>query len=169
VDELAVELVGDAVPGLSPEFLREAALGLLKYFRDELGRDQVTVGEFVEALGVVLRGFGFQFELQAAAAGETHAPEPKARVELALDGMVSHDDPALESGFLPRLRQELQRCLEAAPPLVRVTGLRRCVKRLSGTRRWNRRCQRLRDQIVAYVRLCFAENSSGRDCALVVS
>lgn len=169
VDDLVVELVGGCVPGLSAEFLREAALGLLKYFREELRRDQVTVSEFVEALAVVLRGFGFPFELHTAKAGAEAGAPTHGRVELALDGMVGNADPGIEQGFLPRLRRELLQCLAAAPRLVRVTGLRPCVKRLSGARRWNRRCQRLRDQIVGYVRLCFAENPAGRDCALVVT
>jgi hypothetical protein len=168
VDEVAVELVGDAVAGLSPEFLREASLGLLKYFREDLGRDQVTIGEFAEALATVLRGFGFQLDLQATLAGTGEAAAKPRPEELALDALVDPKDSSLEAGFLPRLRRELHRQLEGGPRLIRITGLRLCVKRLSGARRWNGRCQRLSDQIVNYLRLCFAEKPPRRDCAIVV-
>lgn len=169
VDDLAVELVGDAVAGLSPEFLREASLGLLKYFREDLGRDQVTVVEFAAALATVLRGFGFDLDLEAKAPFIGGAAPARPVVELALDGLVRAEEAGLEAGFLPRLRREFHQRLESGPPLVRLTGLRTCVKRLAGSRRWNRRCQRLSDQIVGYLRLCFAEKPPGRDCAILVT
>lgn len=169
VDDLAIELVGDGVSGLSPELLREASLGLLKYFREDLGREQVTVAEFAQALATVLRGFGFELKLEAIT--EDLATEAVAGEvpEVALDKLVSEGETALEAGFFPRIRHELHLLLKDAPPMVRFTGLRPCVRRLSRATRWNRRCQRLSDQIVSYLRLCFAERPPGANCTIVVT
>jgi hypothetical protein len=51
---------------------------------------------------------------------------------------------------------------------VRFHGLRRCVKRLAGARRWSRRCDRLQAQIVAYLRGCLTAETAQNECALVV-
>jgi hypothetical protein len=169
VDDLAVELVGDGIVGLSTELLREASLGLLKYFREDLGREQVTVAEFAQALASVLQGFGFELKLEAAAEGTEGEAEPQRVAEIALDELVNDGEVALAGGFFPRIRSELHRRLEDAPTLVRLTGLRSCVKRLSKSPRWNGRCQRLNDQIVTYLRLCFAERPPGADCTIMMT
>src|SRR5437773_1161564 len=70
--------------------------------------------------------------------------------------------------FFPRLRDELRKSLQESPGVVRFQGLRSCVKQLVGAHRWSPRCQKLSDQIVAFLRLCWSSEVATAGCALVV-
>jgi hypothetical protein len=170
---VAVELMGDSASLLDPEVLQQVAAGVLHYFRDELGRITVSVGEFSEALARVLRGFGFEVTVEDAAspgghsaAATTPAPAPDRVTETDLRRLAEEAGAAFELTFFPRLRAEVRARLRESPVLLRFTGLRACVKQLAGARRWCLRCQTLSDQINAYLRRCLTEEH--RDCALLV-
>ena len=45
LDQLTFEIAGNAASKLDPEVLRHAAAGVLHYFKDELGRSQITLGK----------------------------------------------------------------------------------------------------------------------------
>jgi hypothetical protein len=81
---------------------------------------------------------------------------------------------AFESGkgfeliFFPRLRDELRKSLQESPGVIRFQGLRSCVKQLMGAHRWSPRCEKLSDQIVAFLRLCWSSEVAPAGCALVV-
>lgn len=163
--ELVVtELLGDASGLLDPEVLHHAAAGVLRYFRDDLGRESVTVEEFTRALVRVLRSFGLQVT--------TDEPAP---AEAVLGANLNLWDLALESGasfelaFFKRLRREVRLRLELAPRVLRLHGLRGCVKHLVAARRWGPRCRRLSDQILSFLDECLLETAPGGRCALVVS
>jgi hypothetical protein len=70
--------------------------------------------------------------------------------------------------FFPQLRQELKRNLDQSPHVLRFHNLRDCVKQLAGARRWSRRCQKLHDQIVDFLRSCWETEPARRSCALLV-
>jgi len=55
---VTVELIGEAAAELDPELIRMAARAVLHYFKVEMGKTAVSVGEFSRALAAVLRGFG---------------------------------------------------------------------------------------------------------------
>lgn len=55
---ISVELMGDVVSQLDPEVIRHAAASVFHYFKHDLERDSVTVGEFAGMLEKVLRGLG---------------------------------------------------------------------------------------------------------------
>jgi hypothetical protein len=74
----------------------------------------------------------------------------------------------LELAFFPRLRDELRRGLKHSPRVLHFHGLRGCVKRIAGARRWSSRCEILQDQIVAYLRECLSAEPAQNQCALVV-
>ena len=59
---VSIELVGEGLNGCESDLVREVASGVLHYFRHDLGRDTVTVGEFAVVLAKVLRGFGLNVE-----------------------------------------------------------------------------------------------------------
>ena len=59
---ISVELTGEGIGAFDPEFLKHAASAVFHYFKHDLGRVTVTVGEFAGALEKVLRGFGLQSE-----------------------------------------------------------------------------------------------------------
>jgi len=57
---ISVELTGEGIGAFDPEFLKHAASAVFHYFKHDLGRLTVTVGEFAGALEKVLRGFGLE-------------------------------------------------------------------------------------------------------------
>lgn len=158
---VVIEMTGDAVQVVDAELIRHVANGVLHYFREELGREKVSVAEFASAFTRALRGLGIA------------ADEPEESAELAvveadlgeLAGRVGEDS---ELFFFPRVKQEVLRCLSDGPGLVRLTGLRPCVKRLTGARRWTARCQELNDRIVEFLRCCLAESDPMPRSALLV-
>ena len=162
-DMIAVEIVGEANSLLDTDTLRHAAASVFHYFKTELARETVTIGEFSLALEKVLHHLGFLI----------HAHEPPgenrevSHTDLTrLAGEVA--DGSLELFFFPRLRAELRIRLRQSPRVVRFHGLRGCVKQLAGARRWSNRCEQLQDQIVEYLRGCLTAETEQNECALVV-
>jgi hypothetical protein len=171
---ISVELTGDGIGSFDPEFLKHAASAVFHYFKHDLGRVTVTVGEFAGALEKVLRGFGLQSE--ADEQNGEHKDEP-AIEQISGERRVVKSDLCLlacESGkgfelfFFSRLRDELRQQLLSGPEVLHFRGLRSCVKQLTGARRWGPRCQTLQDQIVEYLRNCFTTEASQPNCALLV-
>lgn len=161
---ISVELVGDAAEKFDPEVLHQATASVFHYFRHELGRETVTVGEFAGALEKVLRGLGFN----------VFSDEPETRharpgiVEADLLTLARESGESRELFFFPRLRGELRAQLRRTPRLVRFRGLRGCVKQLAGARRWGLRCERLEEQIIEYLRGCLGAEPEQTHCALLV-
>lgn len=162
VEMISLELSGDGFDLFDPEFLKDAASAVFHYFKNDLGRMTVTVGEFAGALEKVLRGFCLQPEPveQNTAAGRI--------IRSDLRQLACESGKGCELFFFPRLRDELRQQLTRSPELVHFGGLRSCVKQLTGARRWSRRCQTLRDQIVEFLRNCFETEASPNHCALLV-
>jgi hypothetical protein len=159
---ISVELVGGNSGWLDPEVLRHAAASVFHYFKNDLCRESVTVGEFAGALEKVLRNLGFTIRAGAV--------EPRSREirEADLGLMARESGGSFELLFFPRLRNELRAQLRHAPRVLRFRGLRGCVKQLAGARRWGVRCEKLRDYIVEYLRQCLTAEPESTDCALVV-
>jgi len=159
---VAVELEGDTADLFDAEFVRHAANAVFHYFKHELGRQTVSVGEFAGALEKLLRGF-------AATARQTQDANCRPRVlESDLLRMARESGQGCELLFFARLRAELQRHLQQAPRVLRFRGLRDCVKQLTGARRWGQRCQHLEGEIVAYLRQCLSASSTPEEFALMV-
>jgi hypothetical protein len=184
---ISVELTGDGIGSFDPEFLKHAASAVFHYFKHDLGRVTVTVGEFAGALEKVLRGFGLNSEaLEDDSTGEDLADEVFAEQNSGEEDFTAPNSTdrrvlksdlrrlACESGkgfelfFFPRLRDELRQQLLLSPEVLHFRGLRSCVKQLTGARRWSRRCQSLQDQIVEFLRNCFTTEANQPNCALLV-
>lgn len=161
-ESVVVELVGESASLLDPQMLRKAASAVLHHFKVELGKPCVTVGEFAQALARVLRGYG----LQVRESTDDSNPVPGPGTDMRT--LASGPGGSSELFFFQRLRTALRDQLAAAPGTVRFSGLRACVKRLTGARRWSKRCQQLQDHIVAYLRHCLDRDSHAPDCLLVV-
>jgi hypothetical protein len=159
---ISVEIVGGVDDLPDPEVLRHAAASVFHYFKNELCRETVTVGEFACTLEKVLRNLGFTIR---AGALESRSQE-MLESDLCLIARESGD--SFELFFFPRLRDELRAQLRQSPRVLRFRGLRGCVKQLAGARRWSGRCEKLRDQIVEYLRQCLTAEPEQNDCALVV-
>lgn len=156
---ICVEIVGNPNSLIDPEMLRHATASVFHYFKNELERESVTVGEFAGALERVLRNFGLTLF-----AGKS---EPGI-LESDLSLLARESGVSLELFFFPRLRDELRFQLQQSPRLLRFRGLRGCVKRLTQARRWSARCEQLQEQIVEYLRQCLNAETGKKDCPLVV-
>jgi hypothetical protein len=159
---ISVEIMGETASMFDPEFLKHAAAAVFHYFRNELGRDSVTIAEFSLALEKVLRGF----KLDAAESPTKDAQPRLAKSDLCR--LVVESGRGCELFFFPRLRDELRAQLGESPQLLCFQGIRSCVKLLVGARRWSPRCQELHDQIVEFLRSCMSREIRGTSCALVV-
>lgn len=159
--EVTLELLGDAISHIDQDTVQNAAQAVLHYFRNELERTVVTIGEFAETLASVLRSLGLEVYTPGA--------DPTRRVvDSDLRPLAIGHNGVCELVFFQMLRAELRNHLGASPQIVRFNGLRCCVKQMIGARRWTHRCQQLSDQIVAYLRDCFTAEANGTACALVV-
>jgi hypothetical protein len=157
---ITVEIVGEPGNRLDPELLQHAAASVFHYFKSELERETVTVGEFSLALEKVLHHLGC-----AIPAGD---PD-HASVSLADLGLLARESSDnLELLFFPRLRSELHQRLRQSPRVLRFCGLRGCAKQLAGARRWSPRCEQVQDQIVEFLRGCLSAEPEPATCALVV-
>lgn len=162
VEQVAIELIGEAANQLDPEVVRNASAAVLHYFKYELGRTHVSMAEFSLALEQVLRGFGLSVET---------IDDPKNPIRVAeadLCQIACTPGKGLELFFFPRLRDELRRKLRNSPHVLRFRGLRHCAKKLAGTQRWNHRSQEVSEQIVEYLRTCLTIEPAANSCALVV-
>jgi hypothetical protein len=159
---ISIEIVGNSEGLLDPEMLRHAAASVFHYFKVELERETVTVGEFAGALEKVLRGLGLTIH---AGGFETRSQQI---IETDLGLLARQSADSLELFFFPRLRDELRQQLRQSPRVLRFRGLRGCVKQLAGARRWSARCEKMRDQVVEYLRGCLTAEPEQNECALVV-
>ena len=156
---ICVEIVDGADSQLEPDLLRHAAASVFHYFKVELQRETVTVGEFSLALEKVLLHLGYTI----------HAGGPDSEVhDTDLARLLREAGDGLELFFFPRLRDELRVQLRQSPRVVRFRGLRRCVKQIAGARRWSNRCEQLQDQIVEFLRQCMNQETEKPGCALVL-
>jgi hypothetical protein len=160
-DTVSVELAGEATGSFDADFLRQATKAVFHYFQHELKRETVTLAEFSAALEEILRGF----TLKAPPAAPDSPAASWAEADL---GQLAVEAGETELLFFCRLRDALRSQLRHAPRVLRFHGLRGCVKRLTGARRWSPRCQELHDRIVEYLRACAAADRDERDCALMV-
>jgi hypothetical protein len=164
---VTLELMGEGAGLVDPEVVRHASAAVLHYFKHELHRQFVSVGEFAVALEKVLRNFGLSVYADSQPG---NAPEAEPRVLNSNLHQLASNAAAegFELLFFPQLRQELKRQLDQSPNILRFHGLRDCVKQLAGAARWNRRCQNLDDQIVEYLRGCWESECASQFCALLV-
>ena len=158
-DMISIELVGGSTQKYDEEFVSHAANAVFYYFKHELGRRSVSLGEFAEALERVLHGF------KLPARGSTCAAVKVRRADLL---ELAESGAGCELFFFPRLRDELRTQLRETPEVLRFSGLRGCVKRLAGAERWCARCQKLHDRIVDFLRHCLSAESASTKCTLLV-
>jgi hypothetical protein len=161
---VSAEMLDGTASRFDPEFLKHAAHAVFHYFKFEMGRQTVTVGEFAGAMEKVLRGFALSAQSKPA---ET-TPAPPEVVESDLGQLAGESGESCELFFFPRLREEFRRQVKRSPRILRFRGLRTASKRLAGARRWGPRCQVLHDRIVEYLRHCLTAEAARSGCALVV-
>src|SRR5712691_7171044 len=134
--EVTIELLGDAVHCFDQELIKNAASGVLHYFKEELGRNSVSLAEFSLALEQALGALGLKIQMEKQ-------PEtvPSRVAETDLLRLAFQSGKGCELFFFPSLREEMRRKLDLGPQVLRFRGLRVCVKQLTGSKRWTQRCQ----------------------------
>jgi hypothetical protein len=160
-DMICIDVVSSSESMIDPEMLRHAAASVFHYFKIELARETVTVGEFAIALEKVLHKLGLT--IRAAGNGPIHEISTADLRQLA-----GESAEGFELLFYQRLRDELRWLLRQSPRVLRFRGLRGCAKKLTGARRWSSRCDKAQAQIVEYLRSCLSAEPEQNECALVV-
>jgi hypothetical protein len=157
---VAFALAGPAMGQRYAQEIQMATAAVVYYFQHDLGRTTVSVVEFATALDKALRGLGLGLERKL--------PQAQLAMVTDLSTVLSQSGPGGELAFFVRLRQHLQDELRAGPATIRFCGLRSCVKRLLGRRRWTAQCQSYADEIVAFLRACLQADCRASPCALEV-
>lgn len=160
-DMITFEVAGESAALFDAETIRHAAAAVFHYFKHDLGRDTVAMAEFTAALEKALLGLLPASHDLSVSTPAGDSPQMDLR-HLVLESGCN------ELFFYSRLRDEIRSQLRHAPSVVRFHGLRRCVKQLSGARRWTGRCRNLRDEIVDYLRDCLQAEAREKHCALLV-
>lgn len=161
VDKLTLEIVGESAGLVDSEVLKHAAAAVLHYFREELGRLTVTVGEFSTMLARVLGGLGIEAEISAQS--------EVAEVRVAdLRPLARTVEQSGELEFYARLRTLLREQLAAAPVRLEFRGLRSCVKQLVRRKHWCPTCAEKELQVLELIRDWFQQDVASRSTALVV-
>jgi hypothetical protein len=158
-DMITLELRGNEEAEYDEEVLRQATGAVFYYFKHELNRQVVTLGEFAETLEKVIQGFDL---------GQRLKLEREGVVESDLGLLADECGMACELVFFPRLRDELRQHIKQRPQVLRFHGIRGCVKRLIGTRRWCARCEALRRHIIDFLRGCLNAEPANQTLRLVV-
>jgi hypothetical protein len=161
-DMISVEMGEGAGGGFEQDFVEHAAASVFHYFKQHLGRKTVSVAEFASAFERVLHGLGLKLD----AGGIALRSEAPAAKDLRL--LAQEAGAGGELVFFPRLRAAVREQAHGSPPMIRFHGLRSCVKRLLGARRWSPRCEHFRDQIIAFLQRSVSVEATGNACALMV-
>ena len=159
-ESVTIELIGDASSFLDPDTVREAAAAVVHYFKNDLGQHTVSVAEFSDALERALRCFGYQVSTTAVENGRASVGTDLREVAAASDDF--------ELCFFKQLRDEFRRQARESEEVVRFCGLRGCVKRILGAKRWGQRCEHFSDQIVDFLRNCLSIDGASPARGLVV-
>jgi hypothetical protein len=162
---VAVEIMGESISELEPDLIHNVTAAVIHYFRTELNRSTVSVGEFTEVLERVLRGLGLNVTDDKDGA-KTLGVDQWLEADLRAIGVDS--GKGFELLFFVQLKVVMLEMLRESPKQLLFCGLRGCVKQMLGARRWGTRCQMLSDQIVDYLRICLDRYANDRKCALVV-
>jgi hypothetical protein len=159
-ESVTIELIGDASSFLDPDTVREAAAAVVHYFKNDLGQHTVSVAEFSDALERALKCFGYEVTTSALENGRAPIGTDLREVAAASENF--------ELSFFKQLRDEFRRQARHSDEVVRFCGLRGCVKRLLGAKRWGQRCESFSDQIVAFLRNCLSIDGDSPARSLVV-
>lgn len=161
---ISFEVFDDEPTLLNADFINDVAAAVFHYFKHDLQLPTITMGEFCEAMERVLRRFAPPAQPVPILVSDL-VPDLVLEADL---GRLADESAGIELLFFTRLRAEVRNRLREAPAQLRFCGLRRCVKQLAGTRRWSRRCRRLRDQIVAFLRGYLQAETGDASCPVVV-
>ena len=128
------------------ECLPESLAAAVRKFLEEARRDRtISAVELVELVASVLDALGYGRVMDAYVLSCRH-------VEIELDELAADSPTVWELDFFRQLDRALIAATDGRLALLQVRGLRACVLRLRGAKRWGTGCGRLAEDIVSYVR-----------------
>lgn len=153
--------VGDA--GHDEAWLSEPIASAIHLFvRDGIIRQTISIAELAETIETVLEMLGYG-DISQAYAARPH------RTEIRLDEMAARSLPGVELDFYRRLDTALGIAADGQMASLQMRGLRSCVMRLRGARRWSEGCRQLADEIVRHVRARVRQLRPARAASLDVA
>ncbi|MCG3148346.1 MAG: hypothetical protein PCFJNLEI_01789 [Verrucomicrobiae bacterium] len=133
-----------ATAGLAEHLLAESIASAIHLYTTDTCRQQtIAASEIAELVNAVLTMLDLD---EIARAYE----QRRQFAEIRLDRLTESAD--FELGFYRRLDSELTAVVDDDLELVQLRGLRACVMRLRGARRWGESCRVLADEIIGFVR-----------------
>lgn len=127
--------------------LGESLAAALEMFALNIAKEPVlAAGDIAQFVETVLNSIGYSTIARMYSHRKNH-------VEIRLEDMASRVTTGFELGFYQRLDHALDVVNNSGTTLVQIRGLRECVLKLRGARRWSDRCGRLADDIVDHVRM----------------
>src|SRR5262245_37082986 len=97
-DMVSAEMLDGSATRFDPEFLKHAAHAVFHFFKHEMGRQTVTIGEFAGAMEKVLRGFALAAQDSAGKQTDTEIAAESDLARLAVES-----GGGCELFFFPRL------------------------------------------------------------------
>lgn len=133
-----------AAAGIAEHLLAESVASAIHLFtRDHCRQQTIAAREVAELIAAVLTMLDLP---EIARAYE----QRRQWTEIHLDRLSEQAD--FELGFYRRLAAELTAAFGEELALVQLRGLRACVMRLRGARRWGESCRVLAEEIVDFIR-----------------
>jgi SpoVK/Ycf46/Vps4 family AAA+-type ATPase len=160
---ISVKLSEQSPGFLDQEYVDNAAEAVFHYFKHDLEREAVTMAEFSEALEIALKGLNTEAALPPAVLTSEERVAESDLVKLALEC-----GEGCELVFFPKLRTQLRDLLKQSPRRLQFSGIKECVKALTGARRWNPECNSLKAQIISFLRGCLLAEQAEGNLSLVV-
>lgn len=125
-------------------FLDEILRGVEEYLEQRCSLHLLPLAKLFERMRRMLETIGCD---TIAAKLETVGPP----VTICLAELAGHAGNGFELAFFERLRHELRELRQAGVEEVRFRGLRDCVMQLTGSTKWNPRCDELEAEVQAFV------------------
>ena len=142
-------------------FAEHIARGIVIYLRERFAHSSIGIDELFAKISQTLQVVGFP---QIARQLEPSAPP----AVMCLETLAAQAGNGYELGFFQLLAESLRDARDRGSVHVHCAGLTPAVTRLCQAKRWGRRCEQLRDEILTFVSTeLTGRETSGRISAMV--
>jgi len=129
---------------IPPWFARDLSRGVESYLANHYPGSVIDSEELFDRIEKTLSDLG----LRDMAANLDRTPPP---LRISLNELARRAGAGYELAFFALLDEQLRSAASGGAPRVEIHGLRPCVKRLSATKKWSRRCDQLMREITEFV------------------
>lgn len=129
---------------IPPWFAQDISRGVESYLAKHYPGSVIDSEELFDRIEKTLSDLG----LRDMAANLDRTPPP---LRISLNELARRAGAGYELAFFALLDEQLRSAASGGAPRVEIHGLRPCVKRLSATKKWTRRCDQLMGEITEFV------------------